>query len=335
LKLSRRSLLFLLGLTGCRLGSRPHQGSQLVMGAVSYGAGEDLINRYDRFKRYLEEKMQSFVQIEPTYNETKALERIRTHAWGLVFSPPGLAVIAITQYQYAPVVPLEGVSNLRSVIVVKKDSPYESLASLAGKPFAIGQPGSATGYYFPIFNLYGLTLSEFILSPTPKAVLEAIAQGKAAAGALSMEEFNTFRTQVNTAEFRILFTDAHQVPSGVILLSPTVETNEQESIRRVIADTPSQIADEAGFVSTGAVPDYKYMISAVQRVRSIFPADQVKGDIALLTRKPVRLFQDGATAGGDPTPTAAPESTPSPPLDSPSAAPVSPSGEPAAPASSP
>jgi phosphonate transport system substrate-binding protein len=291
LKTSRRSFLVLLLLSGCGMGSRSMSNEQLVIGTVGYGSGEDLINRYDRFNRYLEEKMRVVVQLEPAYNESKALERIKANAWSLVFAPPGLAALAISRHQYTQMFPLEGVSNLRSVIVVKQDSPYQTVKSLAGKPFAIGQIGSTTGYYFPIYNLYGLTLSELVLCPTPKAVLEAIASNKAEAGALSLEELSTLRSQVSNANFRVLFTDQHKVPPGAVLLSPTIDLNVQETLRRLIAETPSQIASEVGLVPTGTLPDYKYMISVVERVNSIFPAEQLKEGTSLLAQKPVRLFQ--------------------------------------------
>ncbi len=290
MNLSRRAFLFLLGLTGCSAGSRSHQGQQLVIGAVSYGAGQDVLARYDGLKRYLEAQMQAIAQLEPAYNEAKALERISARAWSLVFSPPGLAAIAITQHQYKPIFSLEDNTNSRSVIVVKQDSPHTDLKSLTGQPFAIGQPGSATSYYFPIFNLYGLTLSEFMVTPTPLAVLEAISQGKAAAGALSLGEFNRLRTQIPATEFRILYSDPHPVPPGVILLSPDIEASVQDSINRTLASTPLSVAQESGFLPTGTVPDYQYMISVVKRVQSIFPADSVAGNAALITQKPVRLF---------------------------------------------
>ncbi len=290
LTISRR--LFLTGLFLSSCGGRRSIGpEQLAVGMLDYGSGKQPIAQYDRFKQYLEEKLQSIIQIEPTFNESKALERIRAQAWSLVFAPPGLAAIAISQYQYSSLVPLEGIDNLRSILVVKKESTYQDLRSLAGKRLAIGQPGSATGYYLPIFNFYGLTLAELVVSSTPKAILEAVAQGTADVGALSLQEFNTYKTEVTQAEFRILFVDAHKVPTGAILISPNVELKRQESIRQIFKDAPSAIAREAGFVPGGTVPDYRYMISVVDRVRSIFPADQVQ-TAALLRQKPVRLFLD-------------------------------------------
>jgi len=289
LKTSRR--LFLAGLFLSSCGGRHSIGrEQLTIGMLDYGLGKKSNDRSDRFKQYLEERLQSLVQIEPTFNERKALERIRAQAWSLVFAPPGLAAIAISQYQYSSIVPLEGIDNLRSILVVKKDSLYQNLRSLAGKKLAIGQPGSATGYYLPIFNLYGLTLAELIVSSTPQAILAAVANGTADVGALSLQEFNTYKTDITQTEFRILFADPHRVPTGAILIGSTVEANRQESIRNILRDTPSTIAREAGFIPTGTVPDYKYMIAVVDRVRSIFPADRAE-TAALLNQKPVRLFE--------------------------------------------
>jgi phosphonate transport system substrate-binding protein len=272
-------------------------GEQLAIGTLSYGSGKQPSAQYDGVKQYLEQKLHALIQIEPTFNESKALERIRAKAWDLVFAPPGLAAIAISQYQYTALLPLEGINNLRSILVVKKDSTYQDLRSLAGKKLAIGQPGSATGYYFPIYNFYGLTLGELIVTSTPKAILEAVAQGSADVGALSLQEFNTYKGEIPQAEFRIVFTDPHKVPTGAILASATVDIKLQESIHRILKDSPSTVAQEAAFIPTGEVPDYKYMISVVDRVRSIFPADQAQ-TAALLTKKPVRLFKQAIKEKG-------------------------------------
>lgn len=300
-KLPRRLFLASLFLTACSTQSRLSRRQQFVLGTVSYGSGEKTVAQYERLTHYLEEKLQAVVQLEPAYNERKALERLKSQAWSIVFAPPGLAAIAMTKYRYLPVAPLVGVSSRRSVIVVLKDSPAQTLGSLAGKTLALGQPGSAVGYYLPIFNLYGLTLASLVLPGTPKAILEAITYGKADVGALSLEEFNTYKTQVNQAEFRILFTDAHTVPPGLVLLDPNLEQTVQKSIQEVLNDTPSVVAQEAGFVPNGTIPNYTYMVSVVERVRTIFPAETQEG-AALLTQKPVRLFRDGATPSEIATP---------------------------------
>ncbi len=269
LRYSRRLfVLQVLLLTACGVKSIPSQGEELLVGTVSYDEGDEAINRYTNFNNYLSEKTRSIVKLEPTFNENKALERIQSRAWSLVFAPPGLAAIAIARNQYVPLFPLQGVNNLRSIMVVSKNSPIQKLKDLQGQKVALGQPGSATGYYFPLYNLYGLTLSEIMFAPTPKTVLEWVAQGKATAGALSKEEFNSYSPQLNQT-FRVLYTDPHYVPPGVVLIGPTIESNRQEQITKVMSEAPSVLAQEAGYIPNGPLPDYRYMIAVVERVRAI------------------------------------------------------------------
>jgi len=94
-----------------------------------------------------------------------------------------------------------------------------NLKRLQGQTVALGQPGSATGYYFPIYNLYGLELSEIMLVTTPKTVLERLLKAMLLLGSL---EFNTYSPQLSQTEFRVLFTDPHY-PPGVVLIAPTMK----------------------------------------------------------------------------------------------------------------
>lgn len=293
MKMSRRWFLTLLLLSACSTQSIRRPGALLSIGVVQDDQSARSIDHYDRFKDYLREKMQSLVEIEPVLNEDRALERIRASAWSLVFAPPGLAAIAISQYRYVPLFPLDGVQNLRSALIVREDSPIQTLSALAGKTIALGQPGSATGYYLPLFNLYGLTLAQLLFAATPKEILEAVAQGKAAAGALSVAEFDTYRDQVSSAKFRILFVDPHTIPPGALLLSSEVQRDRAEQLRQSLQQVDSVMAEEAGFVTNAAAPDYRFLISVVERVRSIFPGD-ASANAALLQQKPVRLFQESA-----------------------------------------
>ncbi len=271
LRFSRRLfLLQMLLLTACAVTSTPRQdGGKLSIGVISYTEGEHMINQYADFNSYLGEKTGAHIELEPAFNENQALERIQDRAWSLIFAPPGLAAIAIANYQYLPLFPLRSVNNSRSILVVRKDNPIRDLKQLEGKTVALGEPGSATGYYFPIYNLFGLTLAEVLFAPTPKTVLEWVAQGKATAGALSMEQFNFYSPQWSQTKFRVLYTDPHYVPPGVVLISRTVERNRQEQIRQIMSGVPSVFAQEVGYVPNGPVPDYRYMIAVVKRVRSI------------------------------------------------------------------
>jgi len=291
-KFSRRGLLlqlFLLTACGVRSLSTKRQG--LVLGVVSYNAGEQTINRYAKFNRYLSEKIGVIVQLEPAFNENRALERIRNRDWSLAFAEPGLAAIAIAQHQYTPLFSLQGNANLRSILVVRKDNPIVELRELQNQTLALGQPGSATGYFFPIYNLYGLTLAEIMLAPTPKTVLEWVATGKATAGALSKEELYLHSSYFSPTEFRVLYTDPHEVPPGVVLIAPNVDESLRQQIYQIMNRAPSVLAQAAGYIPNSSTPDYRYMISVVKRVRAIFP-DEYEHGATPLQLKPARLLDN-------------------------------------------
>ncbi|MDJ0619721.1 MAG: PhnD/SsuA/transferrin family substrate-binding protein [Calothrix sp. MO_192.B10] len=283
LHLSRRLFLLqsiLLTVNACKTARK--SSDRLLIGTINYEQEKEKIDRYRRFNRYLSSVLKALVEIEPTFNERKALERIQSKAWSLVFAPPGVAAYAISKFQYIPIFPMqEDITNLRSILVVRNNSPISNLKQLEGKAVALGQVGSATGYYFPIYNLYGLTLAEVLLAPTPKTILEWVAQEKVVAGALSTKEFNLYSPQFSPTEFRILYTDSHLVPPSSVLLSPIIDRTYQNRIIKFMKDAPPDLVQETGYIPNASVPNYEYMISVVERVRSI---------ATHLYNKPARLF---------------------------------------------
>lgn len=274
-------LQILLLITACGE-ETSNQQLELVIGVISYGEGKQAIERFARFRKYLGEKVRAIILLEPTFNEKIAIERIQRGAWSLVFAPPGLAALASANYQYLPIFPLQIESTSQAIFVVREDSPVQQLKDLQGKTVALGQPGSATGYYFPLYNLFGLrlTLASILFAPTPKTVLEWVAQGKAAAGAISSEEFNLYKTKLGNA-FRILFTDPQNVPPGAVLIGPNIDRNRQELIRNSMKDAPPNLVPDVGYLPNAEAPDYQYMISVVKQVTAIS---------GRLNSKPVRLF---------------------------------------------
>ena len=161
---------------------------KLNVGVVSYGQGSRSLDQYANLKTHLESQLKSIIDLEPAYNEVQAAQQIERQQWDIVFAPPGLAAIAISEARYVPLLPQTGSGQERSVLVVKEESPIKQLSDLGNQVVALGQEGSATGYYFPVFNLYGLTLAQARFAPTPKTVLEWIDNGEVVAGALSIAE---------------------------------------------------------------------------------------------------------------------------------------------------
>jgi phosphonate transport system substrate-binding protein len=240
------------------------------IGVVSYGH-ESSMKQYDEFKKYLGTQLSSIIEIEPVYNEVKALEQISDKKWDLVLAPPGLAAIAISRYNYQPIVPLEVTDETRSVIVSQSNSTFKDRRDLVGQIIALGQKGSATGYYLPLYNLYGLKFSQILYAATPKEVLQLIDENKAAVGALSVAEYNLYRRNFDPNRFKVIHVDEHPVPSGAILISDRLKSNQQDKIIVALSKTPSFIAASAGFLPNEPLPDYKYLIKVIERVQEISP----------------------------------------------------------------
>ncbi|MEA5533617.1 phosphate/phosphite/phosphonate ABC transporter substrate-binding protein [Crocosphaera sp. XPORK-15E] len=274
--LSRTLLLIsvLIALFGCQ--SRQSFPERITLGVVSFGESEKLEKNYGELKTYLEDELNSIVELEPTYNERQAISQINDNAWEIVVASPGLAAIAVSKGNYLPILPLEGGLNSRSVFIVRQDSPLKNLNQLNGKAVALGQPGSATGYYLALYNLHGLTLSEVRLASTPKQALEWLADGEIAAAAMSLEQYNTYRAQVSQNGFRMLFQDQHHVPNGAILVSEKLSQIEQEALYKALSNAPPMIPASAGYVANGPIPDYKDLMEIIKQVTPITPNLQKK-----------------------------------------------------------
>ncbi|MBE9099601.1 phosphate/phosphite/phosphonate ABC transporter substrate-binding protein [Vacuolonema iberomarrocanum] len=267
---------------GCASSSSPGSTSRLIVGIVNYEAGEQSLEAYQPFQTYLAEQTQGVVELEPVFNELKALEQIQRQIWSLVFAPPGLAAIAIAETQYAPLFPLQGPNVVRSVIVVRQESAIASLGDLANQTIALGTPGSVTGYYLPLYDLYGLTLEEIRFAPTPRTVLEWLAANEVVAGALSEDDYQTYRSEFGNA-FRVLHTSRGVAP-GAVLIAPTVERNLQNVIEQAMASAPSNIATDAGYIANAPLPDYAPLIELLAKVRPL--EANVKQTPAILTLEP-------------------------------------------------
>ena len=267
----RRSigLIFILWMTvGC---NKVNEGisQKLVIGVVGYGEKKRSFKQYSDLQDYLSIKLESIVEIEPTYNEIQAVKQISERRWDLAFASPGLAAIAIYQYQYQPILPLEGVEELRSVIVTNHDSPFKTRKDLNGASIALGQEGSATSYYLPIYNLYGLTLQKVLFSPTPQTSLEWLEQGKVASVALSLQEFNRHRQNFKPKQFRIINIDSHIVPSGAIIVSNQISSQKIQVIEKALDEAPSHIAASSKFLPNERPSEYRYLYQVIKKVKSI------------------------------------------------------------------
>ncbi len=178
------------------------------------------------------------------------------------------------------------------MLVVRGDNPTQTLVELNGKVAALGEPGSAAGYYLPLYDLYGLILTEVRFAPTPRLALQWLDEGTVDVSALSMGDFERYQREFPSAEFRVLHT-SRWIPPGLVLLGPTVDRNLQLQIEQAMRNAPSEITADAGYVPTAAVPDYSQFTELVNKVLPLRDAVQ---------RKPAVLLYEGETQPGENVP---------------------------------
>ncbi|MBD2772794.1 phosphate/phosphite/phosphonate ABC transporter substrate-binding protein [Iningainema tapete] len=261
-------LLAVFFLSGCDA-KEIQEREKLTIGVVSYGEETISLQKYERFKDYIAARTQSIVELEPAYNELQAIEQIQRQRWDIVFAPPGLAAIAIADSLYVPLYAMESISSRqRSLIIVRDEQPIKKMNDLANKKVALGEMGSAAGYYVPLYDLYGLTLAQIRFAPTPKAVLQLVSEGSVDAGALSELDFERYYREFNTTKFRILQT-SRWIPAGLVLLGPNIERNRQQQIQIAMNEAPGDIIADAGYVPTASIPKYEQFVKLVQKVKPL------------------------------------------------------------------
>ncbi|MBO3460833.1 phosphate/phosphite/phosphonate ABC transporter substrate-binding protein [Aetokthonos hydrillicola Thurmond2011] len=277
----------LLGAGGCTSGKQTENREKLTIGVVSYGEGAVSLQRYERFKDYMATQTGAVVELEPAYNELQAIEQIQRKKWDIVFAPPGLAAIAISKAMYAPLFSLEGLSNRqRSLLIVRENDPIKKISDLANKTVALGEIGSAAGYYVPLYDLYGLTLAQIRFASTPKTVLQWISDKSVDAGAMSENDFNLYHQSFPQAKFRVLHT-SRWIPIGLVLVGQTVDRNRQAEIEKAMKDAPGDIVADAGYVPTAKAPNYNQFIEIVEKVRPLENQSKQKPAVLLIRKSAV------------------------------------------------
>ncbi|MCU0570521.1 MAG: phosphate/phosphite/phosphonate ABC transporter substrate-binding protein [Oculatellaceae cyanobacterium Prado106] len=267
---SRRSFLtrlFLWTLVGCTTTAQVNRN--LVLGLISHGQETTVLQQFASLQEQMGQRLKSRILLEPAFSESLAIQRLQDYSWDLIFAPPGLAAIAISRHQYTPLFPLESLQQSQSIFLVAHQSPIQYLHQLNHKAIALGQPGSATGYYLPLYNLYGLTIAKFKLAPTPQTILDWISNQTVDAGAMSQTDLEQLIPHWQQSAYRVIFQDSRSIPPGVILMSPRIERNHQEKIRTTLTQIPSEIQQAIGYSPTAPVPDYRFMIAIMERVQEI------------------------------------------------------------------
>ena len=118
----------------------------------------DVLARFEGFSKYFTEALGVPFRVFRATDYAATVEALRADQAEFGYLGPAAYVLArrVAGEKIVPIasaVDLEGGAGYHSVIIVRAESPYNSLADLRGRSFAWADPNSASGYAAPMFYL--------------------------------------------------------------------------------------------------------------------------------------------------------------------------------------
>lgn len=154
-----------------------------------------------------------FYQVQSNAAEIEAMRSNRLHVGGFSTGPTNFAVNLAGAVPFAVKGDANGFQGYNLILIVKKDSPYKTLADLKGKKVAHTSPSSNSGNMAPIalFPKEGLVPGkdyEFLYSGKHDQSVMGVNSGDYDAAAVASDVFHRMaeRGQVKEGDFRIIYT---------------------------------------------------------------------------------------------------------------------------------
>ena len=202
------------------------------------------------------------VQLEPVLSSEQARLRLQSGDWDLAFLPPGLTALALEQRgSYALVRQLGRRSNAKSQMLVRSDSGFETRGDLRGRRLGVLPRGSLTGFYLPLFNLYGLRFSEVHYALSYAELRAMLTNGEVDVIAWDGS------LPIDSTRFKVLHEDSHVIPLGALALSQSLLQSDHQPFLRQLDENVTQLPPSLGYAS-GVIPE-PY---ALQELRAIVTA---------------------------------------------------------------
>ncbi|MGB5133786.1 MAG: PhnD/SsuA/transferrin family substrate-binding protein [Prochlorococcaceae cyanobacterium] len=191
------------------------------------------------------------VQLEPLSSTERARSKLAARGWDAAFLPPGLSAFALSQTAgYSPLRILGGRQTARSSILVLDSSRFRSLADLQGSSVGLLPRGSLTGFYLPLYNMHGLTLSRVSFGLNYADLLNKLEKGEVAA--IAWDE----SLPPPSLAVRRLMVDSHAIPLGALVLSGGLTESDYVPFLKALDASSGQMPPAIGYAA-GILPDQK------------------------------------------------------------------------------
>jgi phosphonate transport system substrate-binding protein len=201
------------------------------------------------------------VQLEPVASPEQARLRLGAAEWDAAFLPAGLAALALEgagSGDYSLVRPLGQRRQSRAQLLVRADSERRSLGQLKGARLGLLPRGSLTGFYLPLYNLHGLSLSSVHYALSYSELLEQLRSGK-----LDVIVWDSALPEPG-GDVRVVLEDRNSVPLGALVLSQGLVAADHQPFLRGLDASASQLPPSLGYVA-GVLPEAQEL----QRLRAV------------------------------------------------------------------
>ena len=145
----------------------------ITMGVITEENAEDRAKRWDPFQDYLAKELGVKVEWREATDYAGVIEALKAKKIELAWFGPASFARAwlVTDGQAVPLaaeIDKDGGFGYFGVIIVKKDSPFQSVDDLKGKKFGFADPNSTSGYQAPKYFLgeAGYDVDDFFGSTT-------------------------------------------------------------------------------------------------------------------------------------------------------------------------
>lgn len=192
------------------------QPARLRIGLLPGESAPTVLRLNEPMRAYLEKRLGLPVELEVGTTYAATGEALRFGRIDIAYLGP---VTYALQSERSPLVPFARPSHptvsatFQAAIIVPADSPAETLADLEGADIAFGDPASTSGTWVPQYELLdaGLSAGKSYTAHSlgaHDAVALAVANGKAAAGGISLPVFERLvkEKKIDGARLRVLAT---------------------------------------------------------------------------------------------------------------------------------
>ncbi len=164
----------------------------------------------------------------------------------------------------------------QSVFFVRDDSPIQSLDDITETTtVAIGQLGSASKFFMPLYDLYGKTVTLSTDHARSQEILDLVAAGTADVGAVAVSDLE------DATGFRVIQT-SRDIPGSGVYLSPRLSEDVKAVITNALETAPESLQEAANYGS-GDELDYTEFRRVTTRTEEILECTD-------LNSNPVNLF---------------------------------------------